>query len=524
MMLHLDNALARVLAIALLVGGFGFPAVWADSDTVVTDPDCTSDPVDNGAPDATTRILKNSSLAAGCGAEAYGEGSVAIGDDATAKTKKVTKTFVPPKGSKPAMGILTIDGRADPVHLLAYTDDKGNVTYSDAAEMLTTADARVTLGEIIRLATGRNKDDPVPGHRLEIDPATIVVNVANGTLKVEGNELQVLAFTLENGDVTYCESPSGTSSECSTGKLGDRQPIGSIIREWRKLGQDDEVPEHTLAITKETRGRYITADVAVAVVDAVAVGSGATVKGNSGIAIGSGAQVGRDHDDDPMYTDRNSANGIAVGTDASVYGESTIAIGTGAEVNGKNGIAIGWGAQAGENEITIGNAHHQKVTIGGMDFVTEGSAFSIGQLGQTATIAGINLNQASANISANSLAISNNAMAISENAFSILDNTGQISANASAISGFSERILEVDERVRRVAAMAAALSAVPNVVPNGSDGDFYVGMGFGNHDGEQGVAVGVSGRLGSKRNILFNAGAAQSGGETSARMGFGLVW
>ena len=48
--------------------------------------------------------------------------------------------------------------------------------------------------------------------------------------------------------------------------------------------------------------------------------------------------------------------------------------------------------------------------------------------------------------------------------------------------------------------------------------------GFGNHDGEQGIAVGVSARFGAKKNIVVNAGAASAGDQTSVRAGVGFVW
>ena len=70
---------------------------------------------------------------------------------------------------------------------------------------------------------------------------------------------------------------------------------------------------------------------------------------------------------------------------------------------------------------------------------------------------------------------------------SIAANASNIASNTSSIMNLDRRLIAVDERVSQVAAMAAALSAVPNAPPGG-DRDFFVGIGVGNSDGEQGVA------------------------------------
>ena len=514
MMLHLDNALARVLGIALLVGGLAFPAALADPDTVVTDPECES----GDQPMAASRPVLPSTLAAGCEAKAYGEGSVAIGDKATVGTVRVTVETIPVNSE--AEGTLKVtfeSGMSESMNVIATTDANGNVTYTPKAQAdVNNYGGDLAIGDLIQRRWGQNATDPVASHQLDILPG--ITAVAQGTLRVPGCKnpvngsctLQVTAYTTTDpttgADVVRYSTNDGMTDY-------DREPIGTVIRGWQGLMDSDAVPEHHLKIKAAPKAMVVTTKTPHAVAEGVAIGSSATVKGNYGVAIGRGAQVGRDHYDDPMYTEGNSANGIAIGTDSSVYGESGIAIGKDAEVDGTNGIAIGWGAKAGQNEIVIGNAHHTKATIAGVDIVRHGQIcdpLGIPCSPSSVSINGINLNQARADISANSLAV--------------FDNATAISANSSAISGFSERLLEVDDRVKQVAAMAAALSAVPNVVPGDSDGNFYVGMGFGHYDGEQGMAIGVSGRLGAKRNILVNAGAAQSGGETSARLGFGLIW
>ena len=133
-----------------------------------------------------------------------------------------------------------------------------------------------------------------------------------------------------------------------------------------------------------------------------------------------------------------------------------------------------------------------------------------------------NIESNDTDIAANKTMIDSNSGRITGNMQSIDSNASAIAANNMAIADLNDRLLEVDERVSQVAAMAAAFSAVPNVVPGASD--FFFGIGVGTHGGASGLALGVSGRLGEKKNVMFNAGAATSSGETSARVGIGFCF
>ena len=91
--------------------------------------------------------------------------------------------------------------------------------------------------------------------------------------------------------------------------------------------------------------------------------------------------------------------------------------------------------------------------------------------------------------------------------------------HAAGIDNNAMRIQMLDDRVSQAAAAAAALSAVPNA-PD-MDEQFFVGVGVGSHGGESSVAAGISGRLGANKNIVVNAGIANSGDGTSVRAGVG---
>ena len=94
-----------------------------------------------------------------------------------------------------------------------------------------------------------------------------------------------------------------------------------------------------------------------------------------------------------------------------------------------------------------------------------------------------------------------------------------LAGHAAGINNNAMEIQMLDERVSQVAAASAALSAVPNA-PD-MDEQFFVGVGVGSHGGESSVAAGVSGRLGANKNIVVNAGIANSGSGTSVRAGVG---
>ena len=94
-----------------------------------------------------------------------------------------------------------------------------------------------------------------------------------------------------------------------------------------------------------------------------------------------------------------------------------------------------------------------------------------------------------------------------------------LAGHAEGINNNAMQIDMLDERVSQVAAMSAALSAVPNA-PD-MDEKFFFGVGVGSHGGESGFAAGLAGRVGANKNIVVNAGLANSSGGTTVRAGVG---
>ncbi len=122
-------------------------------------------------------------------------------------------------------------------------------------------------------------------------------------------------------------------------------------------------------------------------------------------------------------------------------------------------------------------------------------------------------------IGANSMRLDGHDADLAANRNQLSQHAAMLSQHADSIQNNTMQIKMLDERVNQVAAMAAALSAVPNAPDR--DEKFFLGIGMGSHDGESSVAAGLAGRLGANKNIVINAGVANSGGGTTVRAGIG---
>ena len=541
MMLQLDNAPMRAIRLALLVGALIFSAsAWADPG--VTDPnpcpileDEEGNPVldEEGNPISTAPIADSkggdSSFAAGCGADANGDGSVAIGHNASTELFEVGEERIV------ANGTLTVDGQS--VDVLVEYDDLGEEIgyyYKD-----TNGDGMVDVGDmpaeslaaIVRELDPNKEDDLVPDHTLtvegtrresfeEVVPVENAVAIGRGaTVKGDGGIALGSGATVgRDGKVTTTREMEEIDKRIvaeGTLTVEDVKPIeifveydpeeqDQVIGYYRKDKLEDNNGDGTVDVNDVPGAE---AETLAAIIhdldpnkdDNLVPTHSLVVQGTEEVTIT------KEHVTMSVVDDIPATNGIAIGNGAAVMGDNGIAIGAGAAVMGDNGIAIGAGVEAGENQIVIGRSDH------------------------SAIIAGVDIKQARADIDTNATGIMANAAGImantgriTANESNIMDNASAIAGNAAAIADFNDQLMGVDERVKQVAAMSAALSAVPNMVSG--DGDFFLGVGFGNSSGEQGIAVGVSARFGPKKNIVFNAGAASAGDETSARVGVGFVW
>ena len=99
----------------------------------------------------------------------------------------------------------------------------------------------------------------------------------------------------------------------------------------------------------------------------------------------------------------------------------------------------------------------------------------------------------------------------------------RVDALGRRVDGLDRHVGKLGARLDKATAMSSALTALPNVVPNG--GQFYLGAGAGHYRGQQAIAIGMSARVGARNNVFLNAGAATAGGgSVSSRAGVGFVW
>ena len=508
MMLYLDNAPKRAIRLASLVVALILCTnVWADDDTAVTDPQCEGDDV----PKADSPSHDPSSFAAGCGANANGDGSVAIGHKATTERVNVDENLFLAKGT------VTVEGKS--IDIVVQYDEPGGkeIGYyydknKDGKIDLEEHDKAESIAAIVHTLDPIPDDSLVPDHMLDVKGTTVerleeivpvknavaigpnaavkgdggialgngatvgrdgkVIDVAvvkeddviaNGIITVEGKSIDIVVQYDEPGgkEIGYYYDKN-KDGKIDLEEHDKAESIAAIVHTLDPNPDDSLVPDHMLDV-KGTR-QVTNIEVESMVVD-----------------------------------DIPATNGIAIGNGAAVMGD--------------NGIAIGAGAEAEKNQIVIGTSDHSVAMIAGVDIKK-----ARGDITTNAT----NITTNATNITTNATNITTNATNIAANTGRITTNEGGTAANASAIADFNDRLLGVDERVKQVAAMSAALSAVPNAVSG--DGDFFLGVGFGNSGGEQGIAVGVSARFGAKKNIVINAGAASAGDETSVRAGVGFVW
>ena len=311
----------------------------------------------------------------------------------------------------------------------------------------------------------------------------------------------------------------------------------------------------------------------------VAIGNGAKAMGKNSIAIGSGAVATEEgqvmigsHDigamDKKMKENTAGVAENAAGVAANKAGVAANKMG----INENRGMINNNSKRLDNHDVAIGN-HNERLMAHGKR-IDENRGMINSNSGKISVNAG-RINQNRGMINGNSTKIENNAGRINENRGMINSNSGKISVNAGRINenrgminsnvqmlnkhgnmiqnamgrlnghdtaltahenrlnqhstmlaghaeGINNNAMQIDmldERVSQVAAMSAALSAVPNA-PDMEE-QFFFGVGVGSHGGESGVAAGLAGRLGANKNIVVNAGVANSSGGTSIRAGVG---
>ena len=262
----------------------------------------------------------------------------------------------------------------------------------------------------------------------------------------------------------------------------------------------------------------------------IAIGNGASATGMNSIAIGINAEATEDgqvviggHDIGAMGTMINQ-NTDRIGHQAGRINKNREMIGENTEMIKENSGKIDNNAKRIDGHDAMLSDHATRLTQHGTK-IDENR----GMIGANMQMLGVHKNMIDNAMSRldNHAAVltSHNERLVAHAATlaahdSRLDAHDQVLAgHAAGINNNAMKIDMLDERVSQVAAASAALSAVPNA-PD-MDEQFFVGVGVGGHGGESSVAAGISGRLGANKNIVVNAGVANSGSGTSVRAGVG---
>ncbi len=210
----------------------------------------------------------------------------------------------------------------------------------------------------------------------------------------------------------------------------------------------------------------------------IAIGNEATVRGENSVAIGAGARAGAE---DAAGNDIAVENAVALGSGAQVTGNNGVAIGSGAR-SATDGIAIGQGVTAGENQIRIGKTSQTDVLIGRYNLQTMDSS------------------------------VTTNTAGIATNRSNIATNTTGIARNGSAIAANRQ---DIDTNQSGVA-MAIAFANLPSIASTRGN----VGVAFGSFEGS------TAGAVGANYNVMknMNVKAGVSFADDSVGFGGGVGW
>ena len=342
MMLHLDNAPKRAIRLAALAGALIFSTnVWADDDTAVTDPECEGGDV----PIADSASGDPSSFAAGCGANANGDGSVAIGDKATTERVNVGDIRIL------AEGTLTV-GDGEPIDIVVEYDPNNpnnvlgyyrDINGDDIIDILEFAHGAESLAAIVHDLDTNKEDNLVPSHHLDVEGtqeerfeeivpvknavaigpnaavkgdggialgngATVGRNgkvtrttteevvqkriLAEGTLTVgDGEPIEIVVeYDADNKVLGYYRDFDGDGdADKYDVEDGEAESLAAIVHDLDTNKEDNLVPSHFLDVEGTQEVEFTQEQVTVVFVDeipatnGIAIGNGAAVMGDNGI-------------------------------------------------------------------------------------------------------------------------------------------------------------------------------------------------------------------------------------------------
>ncbi|WP_424947693.1 YadA-like family protein [Candidatus Spongiihabitans sp.] len=517
--------LFTITAVGLAVPAYG----QTDTNTdTITSPDCTTVPAAAGTGGIQTGA-DASSFAAGCGAEANTDGSVAIGEGATVEEYNVITVVASVPGVATHTYYSDLETNADGVPLnnavgMTVEKDQDGVLHVVANGARTgvideDADKKSALIKLTGAGT--------PGSTTTVQEGDNGIAIGNQARVVGENSVAIgPGASVVKTTTTVVASVPGVAthtyysdSETSAGGIPLNNAVGMTVE------KDQDGVLHVVANGART-----------GVIDEGADKKSALIKLTGAGTPGSTTTV-----DTPVL------NAVAIGDSSSVTGDRGVALGAGASA-AENGIAIGAGVEAGADEIRIGGESQTNVRVGAydLDTITDNgvridtnvAGIDTNAGGIAANVADISTNAGGiatnvADISTNAGGIATNVADISTNADDIETNTAGIDTNAGGIAanvadistnagGIATNVADIstnaDDIETNTAGIATAVALAGLPVFKGGTGGW--GIALGSFEGETAIAIGANYNL-NQGSSLIRFGISTSSGGTSGTIGFG---
>ena len=468
------------IAFGLALPAYGDPGKTAPETctlTLAAHTDVTSDDVGNP-----------SSFAAGCGASAGTDGSIAIGEGASVEAYEVTTE-----------------------------GEEGQATHNyDPDGVGGVGEIPVVVRDGSIYAEGAN--------------GALIGRIGEAVFEAANADYTLSKRTGANApDVTVMEGAYGIAIGTKARTLGRESiAIGAEARAVKIVTMEGEEGQATHNYDSDGVGGVGEIPVVVRDGSIYAEGANGALIGRIGEAVFEAANA------DYTLSKRTGADAPDVTVETPVM--RAVAIGADATVTGDNGIAIGSGVTAGENAIIIGGTATTRTVIGGINLKQIGT--NTGRIGMNAddiateeTARGNADTALGARIDTEEDARGNADTALGDrigteetvrgNADTALgaridmEETARENADTALGVRIDTNVNDIETN-RAGIAMSIAFAHLPSVSA-GDKGSW--GIGAGSFAGKTALAVGISYRV--QTNGVIKAGVSSSGGETSFGVGFG---
>jgi hypothetical protein len=203
---------------------------------------------------------------------------------------------------------------------------------------------------------------------------------------------------------------------------------------------------------------------------------------------------------------------MALGNNTTAAGNSSTAIGYNASALGSGATALGVGASAaGLNAMALGNGssvaggYSNSVAIGPNAAATRSNQIIMGA-------AGVNTVYTLPGLAANGNFINDRNQNSGAKRMTTVDSNGNLGTTSFNLHQLDQALNSINNQVMNVGALAAALSAVPNLTSNGEK--YGCGLGTGLYGSGFAGAAGCVAKIGN--NTWINGGLAVTGSNSTA--------